>query len=199
MRSIVASCSLMLVAATVVPARADVCPTISSDRAAADVRSAFDAWNQAVMQKDLDRTMAIFSPSIRFQFQGAADFGYPRLLKIYTASFSRENAPQWHPIVEKLIASPDMVTLFSEWKLLPAGGGDPISEYRGVDVFQRESDCVWRVTASLNYADKSVVAANPHPEPHSVGPATVDANKAGPLIAGRATQERDLDLAFGNR
>jgi ketosteroid isomerase-like protein len=197
MRSILACCVLVSMTAAL-PARADVCPAVTADQAAVEVRTAFDAWNEAVMRKDLDRTMAIFSQSIRFQFQGAADFGYPRLLTIYTSSFSRENAPQWHPIVENIMASPEMVTLFNEWKLIPAGGGDPISEYRGVDVFQREGDCVWRVTASLNYADKSVAATSPNPSGHSVGPATVDAKKAQPLVAWRETQVRDLDFVFGH-
>jgi ketosteroid isomerase-like protein len=176
---------LLLLALAATPALADTCPAQTADQAAAEVRAAFTEWNDAVLRKDLDKTMAIFSQSIHFQFQGAPDFGYTRLLAIYSSNFSRENAPVWHPVVENLIASPDMVTLFNEWKLMPAGGGDPISETRGVDVFQREADCVWRVTASLNYADKSVLAASPNPAGKSIGPAEVRADKSQPLVAAR--------------
>jgi ketosteroid isomerase-like protein len=167
------------------PAHAGVCPARANEQAAAEVRGAFTAWNEAVLRKDLDKTMAIFSPSLHFQFQGAPDFGYARLREVYSSNFARENAPVWHPVVENVIASSDMVTLFNEWRLIPAGGGDPISEYRGVDVFQREADCVWRVTASLNYADKSALAVSPNPAGRSIGPAQVSTGKSQPLVAAR--------------
>ena len=195
MRSILACCVLVC-SATALPACAADCPATTADQAAADVRASFDSWNEAVMRKDLDKTMAIFSQAIHFQFQGAPDFGYPRLLEVYRSSFSRENAPQWHPLVENLIASSDMVTLFNEWKLIPAGGGNPIKEYRGVDVFQREGDCIWRVVASLNYADSSTLAISPGG--HSPGPATVDSVKDRPRIAFREPVVRDLDFVFGH-
>ena len=161
------------------------CPEQSADEAAAQVRASFDAWNEAVMRKDIDRTMAIFSPAIRFQFQGSPDFGYARLLAVYSSNFARENAPEWHPVVENVIGSPEMVTLFNEWKLVPAGGGDPIAEYRGVDVFQREADCEWRVTASLNYADKAALALGPG---RSIGPAEVRNEAPLPRAAARDSQ-----------
>jgi len=186
---------LLLAAAAPLAAFAD-CREDTADEAAAQVRAAFETWNQAVIAKDLDKTMAIFSPSIRFQFQGSPDFGYARLQTIYSQSFGRENGPEWQPLVENLIASPTMVTLFNEWKLMPAGGGKPLAEYRGVDVFQLEADCQWRVTASLNSADRSVLAMSP--AHHSPGPAEANAAKEQPLVAFRATQPRDLDFVFGH-
>jgi ketosteroid isomerase-like protein len=176
---------IALALATAAPTFADTCPAVTGDQAAVDVRASFDEWNEAVMHKDLDKTMAIFSQNIHFQFQGSPDFGFARLNEIYASGFARENAPVWHPIVENVIASPGMVTLFNEWKLIPAGGGNPIKEYRGVDVFQREADCVWRVTASLNYADKSVAEVGPNPPGGSIGPAEVNADRSEPLIAAR--------------
>jgi ketosteroid isomerase-like protein len=180
MRSILVS-ALLIGAAASATAHADTCRAQTADQAAAEVRASFNDWNEAVMRKDLDKTMAIFSQSLHFQFQGAPDFGFARLHEVYASNFARENAPVWHPIVENVMASPEMVTLFNEWKLIPAGGGDPISEYRGVDVFQREADCVWRVTASLNYADKAALVSSPGN--HSPGPAQVNSGKSHPLIA----------------
>jgi hypothetical protein len=95
---------LLVGLAAAVPARADVCPAQTSDQAAAEVRASFTAWNEAVLRKDLHKTMAIFSPSLHFQFQGAPDFGYVHLHEVYSSNFARENAPVWHPIVENLIA-----------------------------------------------------------------------------------------------
>lgn len=196
MRSILATC-VLLSSAAALPVHADTCPALTGDQAAAEVRAAFDAWDQAVKRKDLEQTMAIFSQNLHFQFQGAPDFGYARLQSVYASGFARENAPQWHPIVENVLASPDMVTLFNEWKLIPAGGGDPLKEFRGVDVFQREGDCVWRVTASLNYADSSVVAVSPGGA-HSPGPATVESDRDRPRVAFRDATTRDLDFVFGH-
>lgn len=176
--------ALLLAAASLATSVAfAACPEESADEAAAHVQASFAAWNEAVIQKDLERTMAIFSPSLHFQFQGGPDFGYARLHAIYESSFARENAPQWQPVVENVIGSPQMVTLFNEWKLVPAGGGEPLAEYRGVDVFQREADCQWRVTASLNYADKSALALSP--PGHSVGPAEANTGTTHPLVAAR--------------
>jgi len=61
---------------------------------------------------------------------------------------------------------------------------------------QLEADCQWRVTASLNYADRSVLAMSP--AHHSPGPAEANAAKEQPLVAFRATQPRDLDFVFGH-
>lgn len=183
---------LLVALVAAVPAHANACPAQTSDQAAAEVRASFAQWNEAVLRKDLDKTMAIFSSSLHFQFQGAPDFGYARLHEVYSSNFARESAPVWHPVVEKLIASPDMVTLFNEWKLIPAGGGDPISEYRGVDVFQREVDCVWRVTASLNYADKSALALSPNPAGRTLGPAQVSTDKSRPLVAARDSKPQKI-------
>lgn len=166
---------------TVMPARAYECRAQTSKEAEAEVRAAFAAWNEAVMHKDLEKTMAIFSPSIHFQVQGSPDFGYAHLLANYTSSFARENAPQWQGMVENVISSPQIVTLFNEWKLTPIGGGAALGEFRGVDVFERESDCAWRVTASLNYPDKGTLAISP--EGHSPGPAEVNAGKPRSLVA----------------
>jgi len=184
---------LLAALAVAATAHADACPVQTTEQAAAEVRALFSDWNEAVLRKDLDRTMAIFSPSLHFQFQGSPDFGYVRLQEVYSANFARENAPVWHPVVEKLIASPDIVTLFNEWKLIPAAGGDPISEFRGVDVFQRETDCVWRITASLNYADKSALAQVPQPAGHSIGPAQVSTETSRPRVASRNAEQSKID------
>jgi ketosteroid isomerase-like protein len=141
-------------------AGAQTCPAQTADEAAAEVHSAFSAWQQAVEHRDLEKTMAIFSSSLRFQYQGVPDFGYGHLLAVYQAEFSRPDAPTWRPNIENTIASPTLVTLFGEWTLTPKNGGDAITHNRGVDVFQREADCVWRVVASLNYADKRSVAVD---------------------------------------
>ena len=155
----------------VAAAAASACPTVDANRAADEVRAAFLVWDDAVVHKNLDKAMAIFSPTIHFQFQGAADFGYAHLRSIYQANFTRENAPVWRPTIEGVIASPELVNLFSDWKLVPATGGAPVADYRGVDVFQRDADCVWSVTASLNYADKAVT--NDATPRRTIGPAQV--------------------------
>lgn len=52
-----------------------------------------------------------------------------------------------------------------------------------MDIFQFESDCVWRVVASMNYADRATMALSPADQ--QPGPATVGAIKALPRIARR--------------
>jgi ketosteroid isomerase-like protein len=190
------ACYALLCSVACLPAFGDTCPAQSADEASAQVQAAFATWNEAVVHKDLDKTMAIFSQSLRFQVQGSPDFGYPRLLANYTANYARDNPPLWQGFVESVISSTEMVSLFTEWKLLPEGGGDPLKEYRGVDVFQREGDCAWRIVASLNYADGSTVAGGSRD--YSPGPATVDSAKARPRIALRESVVRDLDFVFGH-
>jgi len=195
-RPIPACCALFFSVASL-PTYGDTCRAQTADEASAQVQAAFAAWNEAVVHRDLEKTMAIFSQSLRFQVQGSPDFGYPRLRENYSTSYARENSPLWQGFVESVISSTQMVSLFTEWKLLPEGGGDPLKEYRGVDVFQRESDCAWRVVASLNYADGSTIAGSPGG--HSPGPATVDSARALPWIARRESVVRDLDFVFGHR
>jgi ketosteroid isomerase-like protein len=168
----------LVLASIATAADAQTCPAMDANRAADEVRAAFTTWDAAVLHKDIEKTMAIFSPSVRFQFQGAADFGYAHLLSIYKYNFARENAPVWRPNVEAVIGSADMVSLFGEWKLMPAGGGDAIADYRGVDIFQRDAGCTWRVVASINYSDKPTLALNPPGQ--RMSPAQVSTDPAAP-------------------
>lgn len=194
MRLILSGCVLVCSTA-VLPARGATCPAQTADESSAQVRAAFAAWNDAVRHKDLKKTMDVFSQSIHFQVQGSPDFGYPHLLANYTASYAHESTAQWLGFIENVVGSPQMVTLLTEWKLMPVEGGDAIREYRGVDVFQREDDCAWRIAVSLNYVDASTLAQGP--EGHSPGPATVRSDKARSPIASREPVVRDLDLVSG--
>src|SRR5262249_39790304 len=144
---------VLLAAAAALPAHAAGCPAQTTDESTAQVRAVFATWNEAGRQKDLEKTMALFSRSIRFQVQGSPDLGYSRLFPNYTSSYARENAPQWQGSVEDVVGSAEMVTLLTEWKPMPWNTGSATREYRGANVFQRESDCVWRITVSLNYVD----------------------------------------------
>lgn len=195
MRPIIAGCALACWAVAL-PALAGTCPAETVEEATSQVQAAFADWNAAMRNKELEKTMAIFSESLRFQVQGVPDYGYPRMLANARASFSREKAPLWQGSVESLIGSAEMVTLFSKWTLTPADGGETIMEYRGADVFQRESDCAWRIVASLNYVDAATAGLTPEGE--SPGPATVRSEKPPLQIAWREPAVRDLDFVFGH-
>ena len=82
MRPTLACCALVCSLSSL-PAYGDSCPAQTADEASALVQAAFAAWNEAVVEKDLEKTMAIFSQSLRFQVQGSPDFGYPRLFANY--------------------------------------------------------------------------------------------------------------------
>ena len=195
MRTLTAVCAFVGLAAGL-PAHGVACPATTAETSVAEVQAAFADWNTAVRHKELDKTMAIFSQSIRFQVQGSPDFGYSRLLSNYSSVYGRENGPVWQGFVETVVGSPEMVSLLTEWKLMPEGGGDALKEYRGVGVFQRESDCAWRITVSLNYVDAATIATGP--DGHSPGPATVRSGKANERIAWREPMVRDLDFVFGH-
>ena len=196
MRMILAGCALACAAAAC-PARGVACPAETVAEASSQVQVAFAGWNDAMRSRDVEKTMAVFSQSLRFQVQGTPDFGYLRMLANAKASYSRENAPQWQGFIESLIGSAEMVTLFTKWRLMPADGGDAIMEYRGADVFRRESDCAWRIVASLNYVDTATAGLSP--DGHSPGPATVKSDKAPLRIAWREPVVRNLDFVFGHR
>lgn len=189
MRPILASLALVFAAATS-PAPGATCPEQTAEESSAQAQAAFAAWNDAVRHKDLEKTMAVFSQSINFQVQGSPDFGYPRLLANYAASYAREESAQWQGFIERVVDSPQMVTLLTKWKLMPVAGGDAINEFRGADIFRREGDCAWRIAASLNYVDAATIFQGP--EGHSPGPATVRSDKAQPRVARREPVVRDL-------
>ena len=193
MRPILSTCVLVC-ALAVMPARGATCPEQTADESSAQAQAAFAAWNDAVRHKDLEKTMGVFSQSIRFQVQGSPDFGYPRLLANYTASYARESTEQWRGFIERVVGSPQMVTLLTEWKLMPVAGGDAIAEYRGDDVFRQESDCAWRIAVSLNYVD----AATMEQSPKGRSPATVRSDNAQPRVAWREPVVRALDFVFGH-
>ena len=135
---------LALLAVSVAAAQ---CPPASE----AQVRSAFTDWLAAYRGRDLERTMAILDPAVRFHFQGAPDQGWEELRNAYRQEFAATASSEWRPVWDQVIVSGDLATAFASWSEHLAGDAQPRAVNRAVDVLRRGEDCRWRIVRSLNY------------------------------------------------
>ena len=148
---------LALLAALSSTAPAAHCPSASVDQ----VRQEFARWMKAYDDHDLAGTMAIFDPSVRFEFQGSPDQSWKDLEQGYMRGFARPGRATWLPAWDQVLVSDKLATAFSTWRAMVTDpGGNPYvrSEYRGVDVLQRGDDCRWRIVHSLNFSLKTAPA-----------------------------------------
>jgi ketosteroid isomerase-like protein len=140
-----------VIAALAFAVAAAICPPATE----ADVRGAFNDWVAAYDARDLQGAMAIFDPSVVFQFQGAPDQTYADLERGYRADFAQAQANQhWRPTFESVIVSGDLADMFSTWRLEVTANGRTrvVQTNHGVDVLKRGVDCRWRIVHSLNYS-----------------------------------------------
>jgi uncharacterized protein (TIGR02246 family) len=120
----------------------------------AEVRERFQQWVKAYQAHDLADTMAIFSPEVRFEFQGAPDADWTALRQSYVDDFARHGSAAWIPEWDQVLVSGNLAAAFSHWKAVvsnPDGTKMVQAENRSVDVLQRDADCQWRIVRSLNY------------------------------------------------
>ncbi len=139
---------LVLCAALLCPASgafAQGCPAADPG----ELRAAYERWQAAYKAHDLAATMAIFAPSILFQFQGAPDTDWAGLKAGYKREFASHSAAAWSGQVSYIEASGDLADVFSEWTLVE--GGVAKAHNNSVDVFRRDAACRWHIVRSLNY------------------------------------------------
>ncbi len=135
-------------------------PAASEKQIEAEVRAEFARWTEAYKRHDLQGTMMIFDPQVRFAFQGGPDVGYAELERSYVADFKTNSTAEWVGSIDEVQASGDLAAEFSSWKLIDHRGGKEIvlEENRGMDLFRRNARGEWRIVRSLNYPVKPPAA-----------------------------------------
>ena len=128
-------------------AAAGQCPPPSERQ----VRNTFSNWFVAYRSRDLEVTMAIFDPAVRFHFQGVPDQGRADLRKRYQKEFTATASSEWRPKWEQVMVSGNLATAFATWSEHVGGKPKPRAVNRAVDILRRGKDCRWRIVRSLNY------------------------------------------------
>lgn len=136
-----------MIALLLAAAAAPQCPPPSQRQ----VRSTFVNWLEAYRGRDLDRTMAIFDPAVRFHFQGAADQDWADLRKGYQKEFAATAKSEWKPFWDQVMVSGNLATAFATWSEHVGDSPKPRAVNRAVDVLRRGKDCRWRIVRSVNY------------------------------------------------
>jgi ketosteroid isomerase-like protein len=118
------------------------------------VRSTLVNWLTAYRGRDLNGTMAIFDPGVRYQLQGSLDQGWADLRKRYQREFAAKPSVEWQPVWEQVMVSGNLATAFSTWSEIVARNPRPRTVTRTVDILRRGKDCRWRIVRSVNYPMK---------------------------------------------
>jgi uncharacterized protein (TIGR02246 family) len=117
----------------------------------ASVRAAFETWLAAYRARDLEGTMAIFDPGVRFEFQGSADLDWAALRRNYAAEFAQTARSEWRGEWDEVIVSGDLAAASATWREHVGGAGEPRAENRALDILRRGEGCRWRIVRSLNH------------------------------------------------
>lgn len=117
----------------------------------ASVRAAFDEWLAAYRARDVERTMAIFDPQVRFHFQGSPDLDWTALRRNYQGEFAATASSEWRAEWDQVLVSNDLAIAFATWREHVGGATEPRAENRAVDILRRGEGCRWRIVRSLNY------------------------------------------------
>jgi uncharacterized protein (TIGR02246 family) len=125
-------------------------PAASEKQIEAGVRAEFARWTEAYKRHDLQETMMIFDPQVRFAFQGGPDVGYAELERSYAAEFKTDTTAEWVGSIDEVQASGDLAAEFSTWKLIEHRDGKEVelAQNRGMDLFRLNARGEWRIIRS---------------------------------------------------
>jgi ketosteroid isomerase-like protein len=119
------------------------------------LRSTFEKWLAAYVNRDLTGTMSIFADDIDYSFQGAPDAKKADLKKSYRDEFARRNSSgRWIPEFEQLECFGKVGFVCSIWRLEVARADGKMEikfENRSVDILRLADDGTWKIFRSVNY------------------------------------------------
>lgn len=139
-----------------------ICPPAEATKVCApaseqQIRDVLTNWAKAYDRRDLDAVMKVFRADAVSQYQGWADADYDSMKGAGIKQFQAADHRSWElNKFDKLFISEWRVAAFSSWTLWktdPAGPRSVVVKTRGVDIFERGTDCQWKVVRSMSYPD----------------------------------------------
>jgi len=120
-------------------------------RDAAAIRARLDAWPQHIADRELDIVCDLFSRDVVLSFSGQSDLDYDGMRARFARAFADDGTTFLYdrPDIQEILVDRDLAVVRLVWTLhVTASGAETVEKERGVDLFQREADGVWRIRIS---------------------------------------------------
>jgi uncharacterized protein (TIGR02246 family) len=129
-------------------------PARAQEDAADQVRAVLTQWREDFNAGNVERVCDIFAPDLVVTYRGQPDRGYaPFCRQLEMAVADPALDLRYDLEIEEIIPAGDLVVARVIWALTSRveGSAPEIRTERGMDVFRRQADGVWRIARFLAY------------------------------------------------
>jgi uncharacterized protein (TIGR02246 family) len=123
-------------------------PSSADDEAA--IRQRLNDWPKAIAGDDVDAACDLFARDAIVIFPGQPDRGWDEQCERLRASIQGSTRVRYEaPAIEEIMVDGQLAAVRLTWTAHVASkGGDAVEVERGLDVFERGDDGVWRIRIS---------------------------------------------------
>jgi steroid delta-isomerase len=129
----------------------------AADDPAAAIRAALEQWRLDFNARRADHICDLFSPNLRYDFQGLPEQTYPLLCaRLHRALADHSRSFQNGLRIKEIIVAGSLAVVRLTWiaTVTPAGGQGTTVDEQGLDVFQRQADGRWQIIRYIAYPDE---------------------------------------------
>jgi len=146
-RRIAAAAALAGLALLAVAPAAPAQPASDPAQSEAAIRARLDDWAAAIAAGDHNRACRLFAADLVSVVQGAPDAGRREVCTRIALALARPDVRmRYTPRIEEVLVMGDHAVVRVTWRLEETDGRRvTVSEERGMDLFRRDPDGVWRV------------------------------------------------------
>jgi uncharacterized protein (TIGR02246 family) len=148
----------MLIGAAVLLATAISASAQSGSEARAAVRAALLKWSADFNARDTQHVCDLFSPDLRYNYQGLPERGYDEICNTLHRSLSdKGKGYHYSSDIKDVIVSGDLAVVRVIWTLTIAPGTssakDSVVTEPSLDVFRKQADGSWRIIRFVAYGE----------------------------------------------
>jgi uncharacterized protein (TIGR02246 family) len=148
----------MLVGGAVLLVSAVTASAQSGDEARAAVRAALLQWSADFNARDTQHVCDLFSPDLRYNYQGLPERGYDEICTTLHRSLSdKSKGYHYSSDIRDVIVSGNLAVVRVIWTLTIApatsSGKDSVVMEPSLDVFRKQADGSWRIVRFVAYGE----------------------------------------------
>lgn len=124
------------------------------DRDAAAIRERLHAWAAAFNARDADRACELFADDVIAVIRGAEDSDKAAICgRLRNALAATDRRMSYAADIRQVLVSGDLAAVLLIWTLtVERDGQRSTSEEKGLDVFRREPDGIWRIVRFMAFS-----------------------------------------------
>jgi uncharacterized protein (TIGR02246 family) len=132
-------------------------PTRDADASA--IRAALEQWPQDWNDRDTEAVCGLFAPDVVLSVPSAPDRDFGAMCAGFAEVFARSDETIRYdpPAIDEILVDGDLATVRLTWTSRTTGtgiAGERVEREKGLDVFRRQPDGLWRIHVSHAYPEE---------------------------------------------